>query len=375
MKIPTLISTSVLGLSLLLAGCGAEETVNTQNEEKDTITVYTTIYPLEDFTKKIGGSYVEVKSIYPPNVDAHSFEPSTKDMIALAESDLFIYTGAGIEGFAEKAVEALNNEKVEILQAAEGIELIEATDPDEHHHDGEDGHSEEEHHHDGEDGHSEEEHHHDGEEGHSEEEHHHDGEEGHSDAEHHEGESTHSEEEEEHDHGEVDPHVWLDPALSIELAGNIKDSLSELMPEHASKFDSNFNQLKAELEELDQEYKNTIEGSKTKYLLVSHAAYGYWEKRYGLIQIPISGLSPTQEPSQKELQEIITESTEHGIRYVIFEQNVSPKVAQIIQKEIGAESLTLHNLESLTEENIQQKEDYFSIMRDNLAAIKKALND
>lgn len=93
------------------------------------------------------------------------------------------------------------------------------------------------------------------------------------------------------------------------------------------------------------------------------------------IQIPISGLSPTQEPSQKELEQIITESKEHGIHYVIFEQNVSPKVAKIIQNEIGAESLTLHNLESLTEENIQKKEDYFSLMRKNMAAIKTALNN
>jgi zinc transport system substrate-binding protein len=60
---------------------------------------------------------------------------------------------------------------------------------------------------------------------------------------------------------------------------------------------------------------------------------------------------------------------------VIFEQNVSPKVAKIIQEEIGAKSLTLHNLEAVTEENIKQKDDYFSIMRKNLETIKKALND
>jgi zinc transport system substrate-binding protein len=60
---------------------------------------------------------------------------------------------------------------------------------------------------------------------------------------------------------------------------------------------------------------------------------------------------------------------------VIFEQNVSPKVAKIIQEEIGAKSLTLHNLEAVTEENIKQEDDYFSIMRKNLETIKKALND
>ena len=338
MKLSTLISTSVLSLSLMLTGCGSKEVIKTErNKEKNSLTVYTTIYPLEDFTKKIGGSYVEVKSIYPPNVDAHSFEPSTKDMVALANSDLFIYTGVGIEGFAEEAAEALKKENVEILLAAEGIELIESTHSEEEHHEEESTQTEEH-----------------GDESET---------------------SEHSHTEEEHEHGDVDPHVWLDPLLSINLANNIKNSLSELMPEHASEFEANFNQLKSDLENLDQEFKQTVEGSNTKHILVAHSAYGYWEKRYGIIEIPISGLSPTQEPSQKGLQEIITESTEHNIRYVIFEQNVSPKVAEVIQKEIGAESLILHNLEAVTEDDIKQKEDYFSIMRKNLATIKTALND
>jgi zinc transport system substrate-binding protein len=343
MKISQLISISVLLFGLILSGCGETETVNkTGEKEKETLTVYTTIYPLEDFTQKIGGEFVEVQSIYPPNVDAHSFEPSPKDMVTLANSDLFIYTGVGIEGFAEKASETLKKENVQIVKAAEGIELIETTD--DHHH--EDGDSDSEHHED--------------ENGHSEEEEH--------------AESA-VHEEKGHDHGDLDPHVWLDPILSIDLANNIKNSLIELMPEHATEFETNFKQLKKELEKLDQEFKTTIESSKTKNLLVSHAAYGYWEKRYGIETIAITGLSPTQEPTQKELQAIIEESTEHNIHYVIFEQNVSPKIAKIIQEEIGAKPLTLHNLEAITDENIKQEDDYFSIMRKNLETIKTALND
>jgi zinc transport system substrate-binding protein len=342
MKISQFVTTSVLMFSLILSGCGKTETVNKSDDKKnqDTLTVYTTIYPLEDFTKKIGGEFVKVHSIFPPNVDAHSFEPSQKEMVTLANSDLFIYTGVGLEGFADKASEALKKEDVKIVKAAEGIELIETED--EHHH--EDGESESEQHED--------------ENGHSEENEH-------EDAEAHD----------DHIDGDLDPHVWLDPVLSIDLAKNIKNALSKLMPEHAAEFETNFNQLQNELEKLDKEFKTTIESSKTKNLLVAHAAYGYWEKRYGIEEIAISGLSPTQEPSQKELQKIIEESMEHNIHYVIFEQNVSPKVAEIIQKEIGAESLTLHNLEAITEENIKQNDDYFSIMRKNLETIKKALNN
>jgi zinc transport system substrate-binding protein len=343
MKIASLVPTSLLMFSLILSGCAKTEPVSKSDEkEKETLTVYTTIYPLEDFTRKIGGELVEVQSIYPPNVDAHSFEPSPKDMVTLANSDLFIYTGVGLEGFAEKASEALKKEDVQIVKAAQGIELIETTD--DHHH--EDGVSNSEHHED---------------------------ENEHSDQDEHAESESH--EEEGHNHGDLDPHVWLDPVLSIDLANNIKNALNKLMPEHTAEFETNFNQLKSELEKLDQEFKTTIESSKTRNLLVAHAAYGYWEKRYGIEEIAISGLSPTQEPTQKELQKIIEESMEHNIHFVIFEQNVSPKVAEIIQKEIGAESLTLHNLEAITEENIKQKDDYFSIMRKNLETIKIALND
>lgn len=347
MKIKPLIITSIFLLGLILSGCGNTKKVDNtgENNDKETLTIYTTIYPLEDFTKKIGGDFVDVKSIYPPNVDAHSFEPSTKDMIALANADLFIYTGVGLEGFAEKATETLEKEDVQIIKAAEGIGLIESSDS--HEHVDEEGHSDDQEH-----------------------------ESEHSDSEEHKGEHAESEDhEEEHSHGDFDPHVWLDPVLSIKLAENIKNSLIEKMPEQKDVFEDNFAQLKSELEKLDEEFKTTIDNSKTKSLLVAHAAYGYWENRYGLETIAISGLSPTQEPTQKQLQTILEESEEHNIHYVIFEQNLSSKVAAMIQKELGAQSLTLHNLESATEENIKQKDDYFTIMRKNLETIKTALNN
>jgi zinc transport system substrate-binding protein len=347
-----LLSTSLLSLGIVLSGCGNSESVNEGDgkSEKEKLTIFTTIYPLEDFTKKIGGDYVEVKSVYPPNVDAHSFEPSTKDMIAMANSDLFIHTGVGIDGFAEKAAKSLEKEGVAILEGGKGINLLKSTHDDEHQHEGENIETE----------------HHNDHEGKSTEAENHD---------EHEGEHADTEGHEVHNDGDFDPHLWLDPTLSIELANNIKNTLVELMPEQATVFENNFNQLKTNLEELDQDFKTTINNSKTKYILVAHAAYGYWENRYGIEQIAIGGLSPTQEPSQRELQSIIEESTEHGINYIIFEQNVEPKVAKIIQEEIGATSLSLHNLETITDQNIKQKDDYFSIMRKNLETLKTALNE
>jgi zinc transport system substrate-binding protein len=361
---------SILIMGTILAGCSSTkevESISQTNTEK--LTIYTTIFPLQDFTNKIGGDLVDVKSIYPPNVDAHSYEPSTKDMINLAKSDLFIYTGAGIEGFTEKATEALENEKVVVVRAVEGMQLLEMND--DHSHSGESKSNHEMH--EDEADHSEEKHHED-EADHSNKEHL-EAETSNSKEDNEQNDSTHSGENEEHaEHGNYDPHVWLDPSLSIQLASNIKDSLIKLMPEKKSEFEDNYKLLEKELTALDNEFKEVIDNSNTKYLLVAHDAYGYWASRYGIQQIAVNGLSPTQEPSQRELADIIKESKEHQIKYIAFEQNVSPRVAEIIQKEIGAEALTLNNLESITDEDVKNNEDYFSLMRKNLETLKKALN-
>jgi zinc transport system substrate-binding protein len=379
MKITKLSLSLLLFAGLTLAGCSSSKESATKNSEAAKLKVYTTIYPLEDFAKKIGGEFVDVESIYPPNVDAHSFEPSTKDMMKLAEADLFIYSGAGIEGFAEKAEKALKNEKVMVLKAAKNADMIESSH--DHSHEGEDAHSEEEHrdeeaahsdeeHSDEQTAHSEEEHH-DEQADHSDENHQDEGS-AHSDEEHHDEEATHSDEE--HQAKNLDPHVWLDPIRSIKLASNIKDSLIELMPDREQEFEQNFAQLEKDLKELDNEFKSVIEHAENKHLLVAHEAYGYWSNRYGIIQIAVNGLSPTQEPSQRELTKLIEEAKEHDLKYIAFEQNVSSRVAEMIQREIGAETVTLYNLESISAEDMKNQEDYFSLMQKNLQTLKKVLN-
>ena len=100
---------------------------NVQSDRQ--LTVYTTVYPLQYFTEVIGGNFVQVKTIYPPGSDEHTFEPSQKDMMKLADSDLFIYVGLGLEGFVEKAKSTLKNEKVTLLAAGEHIHIEESGAP------------------------------------------------------------------------------------------------------------------------------------------------------------------------------------------------------------------------------------------------------
>ncbi|WP_050183907.1 metal ABC transporter substrate-binding protein [Domibacillus robiginosus] len=340
--------TIILASAMFLSGCGESKTIEqTENqEEKDQLTIYTTIFPLKDFAEKIGGEYAQVESVYPPNIDAHTFEPSQKTMINIAKSDGFIYTGAGLEGFVDNAVEALKNEEVKLIEAADGVTFIQGSDEHEGHEDEHAGENSEEQ---------------------AEEE-------THEDSQDSEAVHEHEADEEEQDHGDLDPHIWLDPIRAITIAENIKQALVELKPEQKEAFEENFKELKSELEQLDKEFSETIQNGKTKEIVVSHAAYGYWEERYGLKQISIAGFAPSDEPSQKELQAIIKDAREKKVKYIIFEQNVESKITDVVQNEIGAEPLTLHNLESITEQEVENQEDYISLMKQNIETLKKALN-
>lgn len=321
MKKTAFIPLILLLISVFMSGCGNEATETNKNNENQ-IQVYTTVYPLQYFAEQIGGEYVNVETIYPPGADEHTFEPSQKDMLALADADLFFYVGLGLEGFVDKASKTLENEDVKMVPVGEELHIE----------DNAAGHEEE--------------------------------------SEDHAGH-----EEDVHAHGDIDPHVWLDPVYANELALAIKNQLAEQKPEHKDTFEKNYSNLSGRLKALDQQFAKTVESAKRKEFIVAHSAYSYWEKRYGIEQISISGLSTTNEPSQKELQNLISHAKDEEIKYVINEQNFESKLANMVRDEIGAKSLTLHNLSVLTDENIKNKDTYFTLMEQNIATLEKALNE
>ena len=140
------------------------------------------------------------------------------------------------------------------------------------------------------------------------------------------------------------------------------------------EFEKNFEQLKVELVELDSKFKEMASNVPSKTFFVSHASFGYLADSYGLEQVAIAGLNSQSEPSQKQLAQIVKEAKDHNIHYVLFEQNVSSKLTDVVRKEIGAESLMLHNLGVLTVDDVKNNEDYFTLMEQNIETLKKALS-
>ncbi|MDQ0430391.1 zinc transport system substrate-binding protein [Planomicrobium stackebrandtii] len=351
-----------VSLILLLAACGdTSEEAQSVDENPEKLQVFTTVYPLTYFTERIAGDLVDVQSIYPAGSNEHTFEPTQQEMIGLADADLMFSIGLGLEGFIDSAKETLQNENVEFVATADQIsdeELEAALGHEEEAHE-EEAHGDEAHE---EEAHEEEAH---GDEAHEEEAHEEEAheEEAHEEAGSHDG----------HDHGSTDPHVWMSPVLSEKLAESIKNSLAEADPENAETYESNFTELVVELETLDRSFEALSDRVAKDTFFVSHAAFSYLSEPYGFEQVAIAGLNSQDEPSQKELTEIVDQAKEENVEYIVFEQNVSSNLTEVIQNEVGAEAIEMHNLGVLTQDNIDNEETYFTLMEKNLQVLETIL--
>ena len=172
---------------------------------------------------------------------------------------------------------------------------------------------------------------------------------------------------------QIDPHVWLDPSLAKQQVEQISRAVIARDPEHTQEYLNNTQRLKQQLDELDTEFSQSLGVCKRKDIVTSHAAFGYLADRYGLYQVSLSGLSPDQEPSPKELAGVVTFSREHNVKYIFFETLVSPRLAETLANEIGAGTLVFNPLEGLTQQEQNDGMDYFSVQRKNLQNIKIAL--
>lgn len=302
-------------VTLLFVGCAQKEM---KTKDDVDLKVFTTIYPIQFIVEEIGGDRIDVESIYPPGVDAHTYEPTTKEMIEIATGDAFIYFGPTMEGFVESAADTLEDEAVTLLSLEQYDELYMTPQAD----------------------------------------------------------SSNSKEDIEtalSDH-DRNPHVWIDPLRMISIAEIITEKLIEIAPEQKQIFEQNKENVIVQLQKLDDTFQETMAGKEEKYLIVPHAAYDYWEDRYEIEQIAISGLSSSDEPSQKYLAEIIETAERYEIDYLFYEQNTPDKLIEIVKDELNAETYTIHNLAVLTEEDIENGENYLTLMEQNIEVLANAFD-
>jgi zinc transport system substrate-binding protein len=131
--------------------------------------------------------------------------------------------------------------------------------------------------------------------------------------------------------------------------------------------------LVAKLRALDRDYREGLRDCKRHEIVTSHAAWGYLAARYGLKQVAITGLTPEAEPTPQQVKHVVDVVRRTHATTVFFETLVSPRLAETVAREVGAHTAVLDPLEGLTPEEQKKGENYFTVMRRNLDALRKAL--
>ena len=394
-------------ISIILVSAESQSDVN---PVEDKLLVYTTFYPLQQFTQNITGDVADVRTLIPANGDPHAFELGPKTIVDLTKADMLVYNGADFEPFIDEIKSVSDFSHIILVDSSEGIALLEG---EKHEHDVHGGDKDHDEHteeflekivhtiEEFEDGHINElqtietieqtlhEHEDDGHkhgsniiekiemflheirEGHIEEL------EGIEEI-HHlvSGEDVHDKkihaEELKLDHV-YDPHIWLDPILAKSQVMTIASHLAQSDPEHAEIYHDNAISFVNKLDTLDQEIRTELSSCKKDTFVPFHNAFSYFAERYNIHALAvIQEFSPETPVTAKDIEELIQFAKDNNIKYFFTEENRNQKLAERLASELGGDILLFSPLESLSKDD-KPNTTYFDKMRANIDNLKIAL--
>lgn len=296
-----------------LVSCGGNDASD------DRLTVITTIFPQYDFVRAIVGDRAEVSMLLAPKAESHTYEPSMADIKKVSEAELFIYTGNGIDEWAENMAESLKESDVLTLASARFVtDTVEADYSDHDHSD-----------------------------------HYHD-----------------------HEEHSADEHIWTSPVNAKKMLYGILEAIVELDPENADFYRENAEKYASELDSVDELFKEVVaEGKRSEIIVADRFPFAYLTSEYGLeYTAALSGCSVGQEPSASVIAEMISKVSVDGIGYVFIIENSDGKTAKLVSEATGCSILTLHSCHNVTAEQLADGVTYVDLMKQNAENLRLALN-
>ena len=342
-------------LGMMLTGCGMSGRQTEQNGgkeqnkvENEKISVVATIFPQYDFVRQIAGENVELKMLLKPGEETHSYEPTPQDIIAIQNSDLFIYVGGENDAWVEDILESMPDNGRKTLKLVDCVDTVE-----EEHVEG-----------------MKEERGHDHDEDDAEHEEH--------EVEHEEDEADHEEhgQEETHSVHEIDEHVWTSPLNAVKIVEQIKEELCEIDSENAPDYEKNAEAYVAQLKELDQEFQHVVDHSKRKLMIFGDRfPFRYFAEAYDLdYYAAFSGCASDTEPSAATMAFLINKVRDENIKTVLKMELSNENIAKAIAEATNADVKEFYSCHNLTAEQFADGETYLSLMEKNVETLREVLN-
>ncbi|MBA4417008.1 MAG: zinc-binding protein [Syntrophus sp. (in: bacteria)] len=312
------VSLITLALCVGLFSCGTREA---EAPGQGRLKVITTLFPVYDFARNIGGEKAHVTLLLPPGVEPHSFEPRPGDILAINRADIFVYTGKHMEPWVVGILKGIDNKKLLVIDGSKGIALMEKGNEDKDSH-----------------GHGENKKDHGGEE------------------------------------GRPDPHIWLDLYNAQKMVDAIRDGFIGKDPSHKEFYIKNAEAYNARLSALDERFKAGLSRcAGRRFIHGGHFAFGYLARRYNLEYISAYEGSPNAEPSPKRIIELKKLIRDNHIKYVYYEELITPRVAEVVARETGTTLLKLHGAHNVSREDLEKRVSFIGIMEQNLDSLRTGL--
>lgn len=307
----------LLMLGCVFTGCAAED------GQDGALSVVTTNFALYDFARAVCGDMAEVTMLISPGSESHDFEATLADVAAIADADLFISVGS--EDWAEDIFTAIGEEGADVKRiiAMEHCEVYgsECELPDHSDHD-------------------------------------------HPDHDHElEGE-------------EVDEHVWTSVTNALILLEKIGEEMAQIDPAHREDYLARMEVYSGELKELDRQYGEMLsEAARHTIVVADRFPFLYLADEYGLEwHAAFSGCSSDTEPSLAAINTLIETVRSEEIPAVFIIELSDGRTAGAVAYETGCEILTLQSAQNVTREQFKAGVTYLDLMRENLQALRTALN-
>ena len=318
----------------LLTGCGTGRAEDASEKAQDDgrISVVTTIFPQYDFVRQIAGDSVDLKMLLKPGEETHSYEPTPQDIIAIQNSDIFIYVGGENDAWVEDILDSMPDAGMRTLKLIDCVDTVE-----EEHVEGmqeQPGHS------------------------HEEEEYH--------------GDET----EEAHSVHEIDEHVWTSPVNASAIVDEIKELLAQTDPENRQRYEENAEAYEAELAALDTAFREVVDNAGRRLVIFGDRfPFRYFADEYGLdYYAAFPGCASDTEPSAATMAFLINKVKEEEIPAVLKMELSNENIANAIAEATGTEVRTFYSCHNLTAEEFENGETYLSMMQKNVETLKEVLN-
>lgn len=327
---------AAVGTGLTACSKDAQRSASAPPREPGAARIVATIAPLGALARELLPEGAQLRVLLPPGRSEHGYEPTPEDIAALARADVVVYVGLGLEPRVEEFLKKNPSARRVDLSMAAALKL----EGDEHNHaadsKGADAHAGEGH-----------------------------------DTDAHEHAQDEHDTQAGHTHGRIDPHVWLDPVLVKEFVTPLADAADHavhaagpMSAEQETKLAASREALGKKIDELHAEYGAALGPLAGRSIVTHHSAWGRLAGRYGLKVAAVLRPIETAESTPADIAGAVAAVRERGARAIFVEPQFNNESAKRVADAAGVKMLVLDPLGG---------EDYFAMMRANLAALKEGL--